>query len=64
MSPHNKSVNDKVVPETQRKQVRKQNIGPAAVDKPGEETNEVYEDTGAVDCDQDAPTPPHHPGRI
>ncbi|KAK3538971.1 hypothetical protein QTP86_023569 [Hemibagrus guttatus] len=61
VSPHNETVNDKSVPETQRKQVRIQNIGPAAVDKPGEETNEVYEDTAAVDCDQDAPKPPHYP---
>lgn len=64
VSPHNVSANEKAVPETQAKQVRMQNIGPGAVDKPGEETNEVYEDKAAVDCDQDAPTPPHNPGRI
>lgn len=64
VSPHNETGNDKSLPETQRKQVRIQNIGPAAVDKPGEETNEVYEDTAAVDCDQDAPKPPHYPGSI
>lgn len=64
VSPYNESVNDKAVPETQGKQVRMQNIGAGVVDKPGEETNEVYEDTAAVDCDQYAPTPPHYPGRI
>lgn len=61
VSPHNESVNGKVVPEMQGKQVRMQNPGP---DKPAEETNEVYEDTAAVDCDQNAPTPPYYPGRI
>lgn len=64
VSPHNDSVNNKTVPETQEKQVRMQNIGPGAREKSGQETNEVYEDTPAVDCDQDAPTPPHYPGKI
>lgn len=64
VSPHNDSVNGKAVPETQRKQVRMQNIGPGAVDKPDKETNEVYEDTAAIDCNQDTPTPLHYPGRI
>ncbi|XP_062873822.1 ADAMTS-like protein 2 [Trichomycterus rosablanca] len=54
--PHNGSMNDKAVPETQMKQVSTQNIGTGV--KPGQETNEVYEDTAAIDCEQDAPTPP------
>ncbi|TSM85954.1 ADAMTS-like protein 2 [Bagarius yarrelli] len=58
---YNASVINKAVPDTQGKQVKMQSIGPAAVDKLGEETNEVYEDTVTVDCDQDAPTPPHYP---
>ncbi|RXN22658.1 ADAMTS 2 [Labeo rohita] len=52
---HNESVFDKTVPEMEGNQV--QSTGPRAVEgqKPGKETNEVYE-TANIDCEQDANT--------
>ncbi|KAL7839703.1 hypothetical protein SRHO_G00263610 [Serrasalmus rhombeus] len=62
--PHNESAYDKAVPGMERKQVRTQGIEPSKAERqqPGQETNEVYEETAAIDCEQDAPTPPQYPG--
>uniref|UniRef100_A0A4W5MXY1 ADAMTS like 2 n=1 Tax=Hucho hucho TaxID=62062 RepID=A0A4W5MXY1_9TELE len=49
----NGSTYDKVAPETQQK---------GAEDQKGQETNEVYEETGAIDCHQDSPTPSQYTG--
>lgn len=63
--PHNESAYDKAVPETERNQLRTQGVEPGAVERqqPGQETNEVYEETAAIDCEQDASTSPQFPGR-
>uniref|UniRef100_W5L4A5 ADAMTS like 2 n=1 Tax=Astyanax mexicanus TaxID=7994 RepID=W5L4A5_ASTMX len=63
---HNESTYDKAVPAMERNKVQTQGIEPGAVEKqqPGQETNEVYEETAAIDCEQDAPTPPQFPGRL
>uniref|UniRef100_A0A8B9LPB9 ADAMTS-like 2 n=1 Tax=Astyanax mexicanus TaxID=7994 RepID=A0A8B9LPB9_ASTMX len=63
---HNESAYDKAVPAMERNKVQTQGIEPGAVEKqqPGQETNEVYEETAAIDCEQDAPTPPQFPGRL
>ncbi|XP_007253910.3 LOW QUALITY PROTEIN: ADAMTS-like protein 2 [Astyanax mexicanus] len=60
---HNESAYDKAVPAMERNKVQTQGIEPGAVEKqqPGQETNEVYEETAAIDCEQDAPTPPQFP---
>ncbi|XP_035591104.1 ADAMTS-like protein 2 [Oncorhynchus keta] len=57
----NGSTYDKVAPETQRNQVLKQGAKAAGTEgQKGQETNEVYEETGAIDCHQDSPTPPQY----
>ncbi|XP_057184990.1 ADAMTS-like protein 2 isoform X2 [Triplophysa rosa] len=55
---HNESVHDKALPETEGNQVQMQDTGPRAVEgqKPGQETNEVYE-TAVIDCEQVDKTP-------
>lgn len=59
----NGSTYDKVAPETQRNQVLKKGSKAAgAEDQKGQETNEVYEETGAIGCHQDSPTPPQYTG--
>uniref|UniRef100_A0A673X9K7 ADAMTS like 2 n=2 Tax=Salmo trutta TaxID=8032 RepID=A0A673X9K7_SALTR len=59
----NGSTYDKVAPETQRNQVLKKGAKAAgAEDQKGQETNEVYEETGAIGCHQDSPTPPQYTG--
>lgn len=58
---HNESMYNKTVPEMEGNQV--QTTGPRAVEgqKPGQETNEVYE-TANIDCQQDANTQVQYAG--
>ncbi|KAM9546601.1 ADAMTS-like protein 2 [Salvelinus alpinus] len=54
----NGSTYDKAIPETQQNRLLKKGAGMAGAE--GQETNEVYEETAAIDCDQDSPTPPQY----
>lgn len=60
VSSHNGSKYDEAAPEPQRKQDNAQDTGTGL--KPGQETNEVFEDSAGIDCEQDAPTPPLYQG--
>lgn len=59
---HNESMYDKTVPEMEGNQV--QTTGPRAVEgqKPGQETNEVYE-TANINCKQDTNTQVQYTGK-
>uniref|UniRef100_A0A673MG15 ADAMTS-like 2 n=1 Tax=Sinocyclocheilus rhinocerous TaxID=307959 RepID=A0A673MG15_9TELE len=59
---HNESMHDKTVPEMEGNQV--QTTGPRAVEgqKPGQETNEVYE-MANISCEQDANTQVQYTGK-
>uniref|UniRef100_A0A671RJ80 ADAMTS-like 2 n=1 Tax=Sinocyclocheilus anshuiensis TaxID=1608454 RepID=A0A671RJ80_9TELE len=59
---HNESMHDKTVPEMEGNQI--QTTGPRAVEgqKPGQETNEVYE-TANINCEQDANTQVQYTGK-
>lgn len=61
---HNESVHDKAPPEMEGNQVQTQDTGPRAMEgqKPGQETNEVYE-TAVIDCEQVDKTPVQYTGK-
>ncbi|CDQ97960.1 unnamed protein product, partial [Oncorhynchus mykiss] len=50
----NESMYDKAIPEPQQNRLLKKGAEMAGTE--GQETNEVYEETAAIDCDQDSPT--------
>ncbi|XP_066510787.1 LOW QUALITY PROTEIN: ADAMTS-like protein 2 [Hoplias malabaricus] len=60
--PHNESAFDKAG-EMERNQVQTQGVEPGTAERqgPGQETNEVYEETAAVDCETDSAVPPKYP---
>ncbi|XP_041756650.1 ADAMTS-like protein 2 isoform X3 [Coregonus clupeaformis] len=61
MGAPNGSTYDKAAPETQQNRVLKKGAEMAGAEgQKGQETNEVYEETAAIDCDQDSPTPPQY----
>ena len=60
----NSSVYDKGPPVSQQNQVLMEPGAPGGAEgQKGQETNEVYEETAAIDCDQDTPASQQYTGR-